>query len=123
MAGRDDELEFFALHTPDEVEAERHRLLSFRTFLVAVPAGPPERVVAHYWTNENPAGHLNFYTITPGGRHIIRDSYHYGEYTRVREITAVETNRYIDACYIESKRAQHQDQLEPHRRRPEPRVQ
>ena len=69
----------------DALVFEHLRQQAIRTFRVVLQVGRVEEVQAHYWENVNPAGHANFFTIEPSGRHTIHDSFNAFEWARVHE--------------------------------------
>lgn len=72
---------------------EFQRRSSLRTFLVYLyDVDEPELVTGHFWSNENYAGHYNFYTVEPSGRKTIRDSFGVTAVLRVREISEDSTD-------------------------------
>lgn len=79
-----------------DLQWEEERSASLRSFQVAMSDGTVRDVLAHYWSNENPAGHLNFYTVQPSGRTLIFNAYSAHLWREVRETTPHDVSREID---------------------------
>lgn len=104
MDERDDDRTFLELQTTAEIAWEQHRRASIRTFRVELQDGSHVGVLAHYYSNQNPGGHLNFFTITPGSRHVLSDCFQAGRFRHVHEITPLYVNSYIDSCELHAQR-------------------
>jgi hypothetical protein len=75
------------------------RTVPLRTFSIVLFDGTIRRVFAHYWNCDNPGGHLNFYTVAPSGRQLIRDSFNGRLWAELKEITPGATIAKIERMY------------------------
>lgn len=82
--------------SPDEIEWEQERAATLRTFEVVLLDGTTRRVFAHFWSDENPAGHLHFCSLQPSGRLLIHDAVNARLWGVVNEITPPAIAAHID---------------------------
>lgn len=80
----------------EDIEREQLRQATLRTFEVRLHDGKVAKVFAHFWHDDNPAGHLHFVTMQPSGRNLIHDLFSATGFESVKEITPAATLRLID---------------------------
>lgn len=80
----------------EDIEREQWRQATLRTFEVELHNGKVARVFAHFWHDDNPAGHLHFVTVQPSGRKLIHDLFSATGFVKVNEVTPAKTLRTID---------------------------
>lgn len=82
--------------THDEIQWEQDRQTTLRTFEVELLDGSKRHVFAHFWSDENPAGHLHFCTLQPSGRLLIHDIINARAFIGVTEVTPPNVRKQID---------------------------
>ena len=70
----------------------RQALRTFRVFTYESP-GTYLTVTAHYWESSSAAGHANFFTIEPSGRHVIHDCLNCSLWARIKEVENPEADQ------------------------------
>lgn len=69
---------------------------TLRAFEVVMLDGSVVRVFAHFWTDENPGGHIHFCTLQPSGRLLIHNLINGRGFVQVREVTPASIQARID---------------------------
>lgn len=82
--------------SPQDAAWRQDRVDLFRSFAVTLCDGSVRRVYAHYWSSDNAAGHLQFFTIEPSGRQLIKKSFNARVWDDIEETTTPEEAQRID---------------------------